>query len=151
MTAIRDQIHAIIYGDFPGEGYDFGISDSSNGTIEVVEREAEYSAGNSMLMASTFESVFAKTGYFITAVDTGIYNGKNFIRTYLHNSKRFHYVDKGGTEWKDTPYRAQCPKCKDKTSFSMMRYDPNDLRRNVCPKCKHEGNVQDFWESAKGK
>lgn len=129
----------------------FNIKVGLNGDkIWITNTEDEYSTGRSMLMCSIFERIFILTGFYPCAFTQSLdINKKNYLLVYMHHKNAFEHVDKDGTYWENTSYRAECPKCGEKKKFEFMRYYPKDCRTMTCPVCSYSGSVKSFWESVK--
>lgn len=136
-------INEIFDKDFHGDLDAHATSDNTwHKGIHIKLKEHKFHDLESLLIDSTLEQVFGKTGMFIV----GMYKTKDGLTLYMHESDSFRYVDKDGTRWENTSYRAKCPACGETKSFDLMRYDPQDYRDSTCPKCGDTHNVQNMYD-----
>lgn len=145
----KDKMEEIIRKDLTGNNsitLEFDHDDS----ILIYDREGPTSSGQGMLMSSTFQKIFVKTGYFMTAITTGLTEGQHYVMAYMSNKDRLDSVTKDGEYWEDSKYRAKCPKCGETEAFNLMRFNPSDYRDSTCPKCGDTHRVRAMYTLDKG-
>lgn len=132
------------------KNHDITIRNDQADSLIITDHEGQYSSGQSMLMAGTFEKIFVKTGFFMVALNSGEYEGKKYIQAYMHTKNKLQNVTKDGIYWQDSKYRAKCPACGDTESFNLMRFDPHDYRDSTCPKCGDTHRVRAMYKLDEG-
>ena len=125
----------------------FELSMLKGGGINLKLKQHEFFRWkeNGVHMANVIEQIFRKTGLIWWA--HSVY--KDCVVIGLYESERLVSCDKDGTFWEDIKHRARCPKCGDRDSFKLHRYNPEDTRGMTCPHCGFEGIVLSFWKDVK--
>lgn len=145
----RKIIKQILEEDFTNH-HDITIRNDQQDSLIITSHEGKYASGQSMLMSSTFEKIFVKTGYFMVALNSGEYEDKKYIQAYMHTKDKLQSITKDGVYWEDSKYRAKCPACGEEESFNLMRFNPTDYRDNRCPKCNNLHRVRAMYTLDKG-